>query len=161
MVFYLDCVIFFLLAGSRFGSMASVCLCSWSILVPSWTSSPHISTSYHPLSSCASSVPVRSFACKCNYDQVFECFIIELDLSFMFNPKSRRQLNIKLFHSVIGIKLDFWIDCAETSDRNRSRVSISNCGAAVLRGILDEARCLDPVGGSVEPLWIHPFCSAA
>lgn len=41
------------------------------------------------------------FASKCNYNQISECFIVKVSLSFLFNPKRRRPRRIKLFHSAI------------------------------------------------------------
>lgn len=72
---------------------------------------------------CAGKMRIHScFASKCNYNQIFECFIVEVDWSFSFNQKSRRPLRIKLFRSAIK-KLDCWIDSAERSDINRNEVS--------------------------------------
>lgn len=48
-------------SGNKFGLMDSACLYLCCIPARLWTSSPHTSTSYHPLSSFVSSVQVRPF----------------------------------------------------------------------------------------------------
>lgn len=104
-------------------------------------------------------------ASKCNYNQMLECFIVEVDWSFSFNQKGRRPLRIKLFRSAIK-KLDCWIDSAESSDINRNEVSLGARREAVWRGLLSRQgawRCSFTPVTSVMPQIIKPHftCDSA